>query len=932
MRLALPAVLHSPVARRLMMMFLLSALLPLALIAVVSLSQVRELLLYQGDQRLAATAKGFGLSVFERLVAARDVLASIAANPSTATGPLGDRMFRALVTEDASGGRTAVVGTLDVPALTAEARARLAKGQSIAIVRGGEPSTVVIGVAGSRGEAWIGQVRTRYLWGGLDELPSSTDLCVVEDGSRAILFCYAPGGSGELRSYSTRAADGSDTATWQRDAQTHRARAWALFMKGTFDTADWVVVASQPEELPLARLIELRRVYIPAVLLALVLGAWFTLRQSKSIVEPLGHLARRAREIAAGRFSGKLEMRRDDEFGELASAFDAMSTRLGQQFASMRGLSEIDALILSGEDTTQVIRTVVQRMLASTGARIVTLTTFELGDEASLGTYSWAGGEGGSFLFDKKRARPGELSTLALEPAWHALPLPDPWPTWLSHPDYRKLGGALTQPIVWQGKPHGVIVLGYESRELPPAEEMQHVRDMADRMAVAVSSAWRDEQIYQRTHFDPLTGAPNRLLFTDRVGVEITRGSREGTPFGVLVVNLDRFKGVNESFGHAVGDIVLREAHARVLGCIRAEDTLARLGSDEFAVLLANLVHPQEAFVLSQAILTQMAREFRAGEHHLFLGASIGIASFPADGASAGDLLKSADTAMHRAKEGGRSQAVFFEERMNAEVVAALTLDRDLRGALDRGELHVHYQPQLDLASGRVVAAEALLRWFHPTRGSISPARFIPLAEESGFIEPLGEWIFEQVCTQLAAWRSEGLAIEHVAVNVSPRQLRRRDFAETVAACARKHEIPASALQIEITEGLLLDRSPAVEQVLRELDEAGYSLALDDFGTGFSSMAYLERLPVDTLKIDQTFVRNLALGKDSRAIVTAIIAMAGALGKAVVAEGVETETQAQILRVLGCDRIQGFLLSPAVDAAAFSRIAREAPKPVVLVP
>lgn len=923
---ALPAFLQSRVARRLFALLVISALVPLAAIAVVSLAQVRELLLQQSDQRLLATAKNLGMDFFARLVFASEVAnAAVGIRAQGGVNPAVDRVFSAFARIEADGTQHLLAGEGPLPDPPPGARARAHNGESTVYVRPdrtGQPA-VFLAAPSSSGVA-VGQVRPAYLWGPPDEFPHGTEFCVMEDVTRVFLQCHAPGGGGPLRAFAMEPYDVARTSRWERDGEWHRGRAWAQFMGGKFGARDWMVAASQPESQALGRLVEFQRIYIPAVALALVLVSWFTIRQSRQIVEPLGRLAKRAREVASGRFSGSLAMKRDDEFGELATAFDAMSLRLGHQFASMRALAEIDALILSGQDTTQVIRTVVQRMLESTGAEVVTLTTFEPGDEKSLRTYSWGGGEEGGFHLDQPRADQGELERLALEATWNVLPVADPVPPWLTHRDFANLGGALVQPIVWQGRPHGVLALGYEAKDPPPVEEMQHIREMADRMAVAVSSAWRDEQIYQRTHFDPLTGAPNRLLFVDRMDVEIARAGREGARFAVLVVNLDRFKGVNESFGHSVGDLVLREAYARINGSLRSGDTLARLGSDEFGAMLANLGHPQEAWVVSESILAQMTREFRVGEQRVFLSASIGIASYPADGSSAEDLLKASDTALHRAKEGGRSQAMFFEERMNAEVVAALTLDRDLRGALERGELQVHYQPQLDLASGRVVAAEALLRWFHPSRGAISPARFIPLAEESGFIEPLGQWIFEQVCAQLAAWRSEGLVLEHVAVNVSPRQLRRRNFAESVAACARKHEVPASALQIEITEGLLLDRGPAVEEVLRELDEAGHSMALDDFGTGFSSMAYLERLPVDTIKIDQTFIRNLAIGKDSRAIVSAIIAMSRALGKTVVAEGVETDTQADMLRQLGCDRIQGFLVSPAVYAGAFSRIARKA--------
>jgi diguanylate cyclase len=435
---------------------------------------------------------------------------------------------------------------------------------------------------------------------------------------------------------------------------------------------------------------------------------------------------------------------------------------------------------------------------------------------------------------------------------------------------------------------------------------------------VAVSSARRDEQLYLQAHFDPLTGAPNRLLFKDRLQLEIARSQREGQIFALLFIDLDHFKGVNDSFGHSMGDLVLREAAARISRCVRASDTVSRLGGDEFTVMLTNLHHPQEAWLISEAIIASLSKEFQIGKQQCFLSASIGIASYPADGAGPEELLKSADTAMYRAKAGGRAQVVFFEERMNEEAVARLTLDNDLRVAIERNELVMHYQPQVDLASGDIVAAEALVRWKHPTRGLISPLRFIPLAEESGYIERLGQWAMEQSCAQMARWRESGLDIEHVAVNVSPRQFRKRDLVVFIQRCIAQEGLPAKCLEIEITEGLLLDRGEAVEGMLRELAAAGHGIALDDFGTGFSSMSYLKRFPVSTIKIDRVFVEGLGAEGDSEAIIAAIIAMSHALGKKVIAEGVETDAQAAVLRRLGCDRIQGFVVSAALAAEDFT--------------
>jgi predicted signal transduction protein with EAL and GGDEF domain len=367
---------------------------------------------------------------------------------------------------------------------------------------------------------------------------------------------------------------------------------------------------------------------------------------------------------------------------------------------------------------------------------------------------------------------------------------------------------------------------------------------------------------------------------------------------------------------------VLKEAARRITACVRGSDTVSRLGGDEFTVLLTQIQRLQDAGRIAENIVQALSGKFEVGDQQSFLGASIGIASFPEDGDSPEDLLKNADTAMYRAKSGGRSQAVYFEEKMNAEAVTRLVLDRDLRLAIERGELVMHYQPQLDLRTGAIRGAEALLRWQHPDRGLIPPARFIPLAEESGFIEQIGQWALRETCMQMKAWQAAGLPLAQVAVNVSPRQFRKSGLVDFVRACVAEAGISPGSLEIEITEGLLVEHATVVEGMLGELDAMGIEIALDDFGTGFSSMAYLKRFPVHTIKIDRVFVEGLGRSADSEAIVAAVIAMSHALGKGVIAEGVETDAQLALLRRLDCDEIQGYHLSPALPADLFAAFVR----------
>jgi diguanylate cyclase (GGDEF)-like protein len=915
------------VARRLFLLFVLSAFLPLALIAALSLGEVRSLLLQQGEQRLAATAKAYGMTLYERMLVAADVALSAAERSGSelAHDDLAHRTFGWLALLDPSGAARPVMGAAAAPpALGAAARERLAQRKpAIVLVRSAGEVHVVLAVArpGASRAIVIGEVNPEYLWGSAEEIAAATEFCVVEDVSGASLHCTAPlepaAEREMLRSRSHLAA-----ARWERGNEAWRGIAWGQFMRAGFGTPDWVVIASQPESYQMRRAIAFGRLYVPVVVLALLLVSWLTIRQASHIVGPLARLAERARGMAQNDFKTRMDLAREDEFGEVATAFDTMSQKLGRQFASLKALSEIDRLILSTVDSAQIIRTVLHRLASAVRADAVTVTLLEHDNADHARTYFRSAEDDGGPEMERHGIDARERAELEGATAGQWVALAEGGPAYLARLAGDGATTAYVQPVVWRGTLCGALALGYRGSSSLDEEERQHARELADRVAVAVSSAWRDEQLYLQAHFDTLTGLPNRLLFKDRLGQEIARSQREGLRFGLLFIDLDHFKTVNDSFGHTTGDAVLREAARRISRCVRTTDTVSRLGGDEFTVMLTNLHHAQEASLIAESVVEALSREFQVNGEQCFLSASVGIASFPEDGACAEELLKSADTAMYRAKAGGRSQAVYFEERMNAEAVARLTLDRDLRNAIEQGQLELHYQPKLELASGRILGAEALARWRHPVHGLIAPDRFIPLAEESGFIEQIGHWTLAEACRQMRRWRDAGLALDDISVNVSPRQFRRRGLLEFIRDRVEQHGLAPASIGIEITEGLLMERSHSTEELLRRLSAMGHRIALDDFGTGFSSMAYLKRFPVVEIKVDRVFIEGLAPGADSEAIVAAIIAMSHALGKTVVAEGVERPEQLALLARMGCDHVQGFLISAALPAADFEAFAR----------
>ena len=426
-----------------------------------------------------------------------------------------------------------------------------------------------------------------------------------------------------------------------------------------------------------------------------------------------------------------------------------------------------------------------------------------------------------------------------------------------------------------------------------------------------------EEHLNYLANHDSLTGLPNRNLLHDRLAHIIAR-RREGMA-AVLFLDLDRFKLINDSYGHKVGDELLKEVARRLAACLRNEDTVSRLGGDEFVVLLEELPGVDAAATIAGKIADHLAEPLTIDGHELPVAASIGIALYPRDGRDPQDLLKNADTAMYRAKEAGRGGFCFFSSEMNAHALQRLTLENELRRALEQGELEVFYQPQVDIDSGRLLGAEALVRWRHPVKGLVPPDRFIPVAEDSGLIVPLGEQVLRAVCRQIAAWRQCGFEPPRVAVNLSARQFRQANLVEQVARILDETGVDAACLELEITESVAMQNADSAIEALQRLRAMGIALAIDDLGTGYSSLSYLKRFPIDTLKIDRSFILGVPDDGDDTAIVQAISAMAGSLHLSLLAEGVETEVQRAFLASLGCQAAQGYLFGKPLPAAQFER-------------
>lgn len=473
----------------------------------------------------------------------------------------------------------------------------------------------------------------------------------------------------------------------------------------------------------------------------------------------------------------------------------------------------------------------------------------------------------------------------------------------------------------------GTILIRRDGSEAAIEDSAAPIHDSAERLKGAVmvfhdmtaAQAMTEKMAHLAQH-DALTNLPNRALLNDRINQAIALAERSGSSLALLFLDLDNFKHINDSLGHGVGDQLLQAVALRLSDCVRSADTVSRLGGDEFVVLLSESQSSEDAALTAEKILAALAATHTIGEQQLHVTSSIGISTYPNDAKDAESLIKNADTAMYQAKEEGRNNYQFFRHDMNIQAVERQLIEAHLRTALQNNEFILHYQPKIDLQSGKINSAEALIRWQHPAWGMVLPARFIPVAEACGLILPLGRWVMLQACNQAKRWENCGYSLDSVAVNISSMEFRRKDFVDSVAHALTASDLAPEKLQLEITESVLMRDAQASAKILHQLKNLGVQLAVDDFGTGYSSLSYLNQFPIDVLKIDRSFVQDIH--NSNGIIVSAVIAMGNSLKQRVIAEGIEEATQLEFLRHHHCDEGQGFLFSHPVSAESFGDLLR----------
>jgi diguanylate cyclase (GGDEF)-like protein len=782
-------------------------------------------------------------------------------------------------------------------------------------------------LSGARGTL-LGEVDPVFLWGGAEQntLIPTMELHVFGDSGR---LAY---GSNTDRAelppaLATPPVEAWGTFEWKIAGARYLAAYSTIEAPAGIRAPRWTLVLSEDRAAVMAPMAEFRRTFVFAALLSLGLALVLGMSQLRRNLVPLVALQEGTRRLANQQFDEPVKVSSADEFSDLADSFNTMADRIARQFKALTTAAETDRAVLSSVDTIRIVEAVVDRMRDVCRCDRVGMMLLENQVGTRIAATMYTSG------VDRPLACPislldADVQRLRSEPDGFVLGS-DSIPAYL---EALAEGAGLVRvfPLAYQGELQGALLLAASQTVGRGEDEIVQAKRVAAQVALALANARMVEQIRSLAFFDSLTGLPNRVSFKRRVNEELEQSRQQERSFAVCFLDLDHFSRINDTLGHKFGDRLVQEVAIRLKSCCSGTvpaAEVARLGGDEFTVLLPGLADISTATDLAHKILNSFGTPFALEGHEVFVSASIGIAVYPGDGLDLEDLLKNADVAMYQAKRNGRGTFELFARSMGATARQRLSLEGQLRKAIDAGQFALHYQPLVNAETRQVTGVEALLRWRHPERGIVYPGEFIALCEETGLIVPIGEWVLRTACAQARAWQLQGLPSVPVAINLSGQQLRRGNIVELVTAALAETELDPRLLELELTESILMNDLGGAESVLPALATLGVGLAIDDFGTGYSSLSYLKHLPVDTLKIDQSFIRDVTTNANDAAITSAIVAMGHALGLRIVAEGVETAEQDRLLRRQGCDLIQGHWVARPMDPDAFSAFVRRSVHP-----
>lgn len=907
--------LKSKIAQRIALILFLAAFIPTALITYLTQNAMDKLATTHSHEKLVDTSKIYALSAFSNLIFARDRLQIISEftnsnelNNSQRFKALNKAMFSSLQVLSAEGHLADHVD--DTHGLSQHQLKQLIR-TSVQDIPSGKAKLLVLPtsathktptimlvmpiVKGAKKTFLAAEINPNYLWGNVEDYPSNVRVCTyrIVENENELLFCST-----------------DEVPTFKGHSQPENVGNYELFIRGEFQDYPWQFVTKRTYPLQTSPLdgFLIDYGYISAAVFSILLVALLSLVQIRRTMVPLEQLIDGTRKISQGEFT-QVKVEGKSEFAELAASFNHMSDNIKHQLDTLQSLSAIDKQMASNLDVDLVINDIIARIqLLVPSANVYVTRIDEIFDNKAqcnittsekislvspriaipneeLGLIrSYVSGQFGQCKKDNAFIYINLLAELGANHYWML-------------------------PIFWQGEMSAFICVADET-ELPQTSHCwNEISDLAGRIGVAISAQEREDKLLVQAQYDTLTGLPNRILLHDRLRQAIEHTDRSGEPFWLVFVDLDRFKFINDTLGHNAGDQLLVEIAKRLEWTIRDTDTVARFGGDEFIVILQGDMEDNLRMGILNRLIEALEAPFTIDGTEVSTTCSAGVAVYPTDANNADTLLSNADIAMYRAKELGKNNYQFFTKTMNDKVANRLRMETHLRKALQLNELEVHYQPKVSLQTKKIVGMEALVRWNSQALGFVSPSNFISLAEETGLIMPIGEWVLKMACAQAVAWQKAGYGHLVMAVNLSARQFGQNNLLKTITNTLKDTGLAAEQLELELTESMLMSDTKESQKILHSIKSLGVHLSIDDFGTGFSSLAYLKNLPVDTLKIDKTFTDEIISHHIKAPIVDSIISLAKNLNLNVVAEGVESYEQIRYLTAQGCDEMQGYYFS-----------------------
>ena len=931
---------NSKVARRIFVLLLLSALAPVGLFAVLTFNQVTRHISSQTQQQLQQNAKSISLDIIEKLTDLNRELEQlgnlIAASPTLTTQQLSNiaavkyqGFFTSLGLTSPNDPYTVIYGTqLEVPQLSDDQLDRIESGTAVLIslpTQNRKPRFVMIKPQPSNNgrKIWlVSEINPDNLWNIQHTMPVNGEFCVFGSMHNPI-YCSGPKANAQsLRNKLVIINPSIPQFFWENNGVEYTAFTWPVFLENAFGTGDWTVIFSFPSKIISQPLFEFRNILISIVALSFLFVAYLGSRLAHKNIGALKKIKAGTERLSEGDFQTKVIISSGDEYEELAASFNDMANRLDKQFTSLQILSEVDRIMLSSLDANYILETVMDRIKDITSCQrtlIFKIKNKSNGSETRFDLYNLNKTQ--SYFRDTIVISPDDEHTLENHPRYLFVQADLSSPRYLQPLVLEGGKSFIIFPVFLRERLFALVVLVYKKTIRFDDYDFRHARELADRIAVALTNADWEEKVYRQTNYDVLTDLPNRNLLMDRLDQSIQRARRDGTQVAILLIDLDRFKAINDSMGHGSGDTLLRRVADRFKKIINSTDTLVRFGGDEFVVIMADIKYHTNAVTIisymAEQILDTLTRPFDINDHEINISASIGISLYPSDSRNPSDLLKFAESSMYHSKSHNKGFYQFYSSDINATSFAQLIMENDLRYAINREELELYFQPKMDLYKGEIVGAEALLRWNHPKSGIILPTTFLPLAENTGLYGPLSNWVIEQVCRQLRLWLDADLPATKIAVNLSAHQFKTENLPEKIQFQLHKYKLDVSCLELEITEDTVMSDIDNATQTLQQLNRIGAQLAIDDFGTGYSSLSYLTKFPIQYLKIDQSFIREAPDNKSVNSVISATIAMAHSLNMKVIAEGVENKAQLEFLKTLGCDIVQGYLISKPLKASEY---------------